>query len=682
MIPFKAVPVQYDLIRLGGGLDQVTPTLSLPPGVVRRSANFEANVTGGYTRVGGYERFDGRPNPSDARYAVITGELLASVSAGDSVTGGTSGATGKVIKVLDTGIVVTRISGYFAVGENILKGLTLLMVVDDATLAANAQQDVEYLLLAANDYRSDIEAVPGEGPIRGVAYFNGDVYAWRNAVGNGEMAIWKSSSSGWAAVNLGYELFFDTGSGAITSGQTVTGATSGASAEVVHVVVQSGDWTTSDAAGFLSFQSVTGTFVSGENLQIGGVTKAKAIGTADAVTLQPDGRVDTVVSNFGGYTETPSLYGADGVNPAFELYADGRYVRIYTGANPDAPQHVIEHKNHLFLSYGSSIQHSALGNPHDWKIVSGAGEIALNAPVTEWLVQPGDQSSGAMAIYTRSSTYMLYGTSSTDWNLTPYNIGTGAIAYTGQNMSSSFVLDDRGVINLATTLNYGNFDTAALTLNIRPFIQARRNLAVASCVNREKSQYRVFFSDGTAIYLTLANGKMLGAMPIQFPNKVTCIIEGEKPDGSETSFFGSDNGFVYRLDAGTSFDGDPISASLSLVYNSISSPRILKRFRKGSVELTGESYAEIDFGYDLGYRSKFIEQPGIETESADLRASYWDEFSWDRFVWDGGEISPTEIEMNGTAENLSIRVSSVSNLYLPFTVNTIILHYTPRRGLR
>ena len=30
--------VQYDLIQLGGGLDQVTPTLSLPSGVARRAA--------------------------------------------------------------------------------------------------------------------------------------------------------------------------------------------------------------------------------------------------------------------------------------------------------------------------------------------------------------------------------------------------------------------------------------------------------------------------------------------------------------------------------------------------------------------------------------------------------------------------------------------------------------------
>ena len=65
-MPLNTPPVQYDLIRLSGGLDQVTPTLSLQPGVARRAANFECSINGGYTRIAGYERFDGRPSPSAA----------------------------------------------------------------------------------------------------------------------------------------------------------------------------------------------------------------------------------------------------------------------------------------------------------------------------------------------------------------------------------------------------------------------------------------------------------------------------------------------------------------------------------------------------------------------------------------------------------------------------------------
>lgn len=675
-------PVKYELIRLSGGLDQVTPTLSLPPGVARRAANFEASITGGYTRIAGYERYDGRPNPSDAVYTIFVGDIVSPIAVGDEVLASSSATTAKVIAVEDGRIVVTRVVGTPLEGEYLSVSGTTVMQIDEITISSDGLLDAEYLLLAANDYREDIGPVPGAGPIRGVAYFNDEVIAWRDTEDETAMKMYKSSASGWIEVDLGKEISFSTGTAAIAVGDTITGATSGATAIVSHKVVTDGAWAEGNAVGFLNVTSVTGTFQSGEFLKVGGTNHATATSTVQSTTLLPGGRVETVTSNFGGYSEAPSLYGADGVNYGFEYYADGRYVRIKTGMSPDTPMHVAAHRNHLFLTYNSSLQHSAPGAPHVWDPVQGAGEISLNGDITAMVVQPGDQQTGAMAVYTRTDTFMLYGTGLDNWNLTPFNIGAGAMPYTAQNMASTYVLDDRGVINLATTLSYGNFSTATLTLNIRPFIQQRRTLATASCVNREKSQYRVFFSDGTALYITSDNTKVLGAMPMAFAHPVTCIVEGEKPDGSETSFFGSTSGYVYRLDAGTSFDGVAIPANISLVFNSMNSPRVLKRFRKASVELTGESFAEINFGYDLGYRTRSIDQPIDYVTESDLRSSYWDAFIWDRFIWDGEDVIPAEVEINGTAENMAIRVSCVSNLFQPFTVNNIIIHYTPRRGLR
>jgi hypothetical protein len=64
----------------------------------------------------------------------------------------------------------------------------------------------------------------------------------------------------------------------IASGATVTGLTSGASGTAV-VVKRTGDWATGNAAGDLLFTSVTGAFVSGEDLQVGGTTRAVATGS-------------------------------------------------------------------------------------------------------------------------------------------------------------------------------------------------------------------------------------------------------------------------------------------------------------------------------------------------------------------------------------------------------------------
>lgn len=682
MIP-KMPPVRYDLIRLGGGLDQVTPTLQLRPGVARRASNFECSITGGYTRIAGYERYDGRPSPSDALYTLLTCVITGTVSVGDTVTGGTSGATGKVILRSGTTVVLTRVVGDFVDGENLLVSAVVQGTITTvAGVAANGRQDAEYKALAAADYRADIQAVPGSGRVLGVALYNGTVYAWRNNTGGTAANMYRSTGSGWVQVTLGLELAFTNGSQLINDGQTVTGQTSGATGVVARVVKEDGTWGGSPAAtGRLILSSTTGTFQAGENLRIGATVHAHAGGAATQITLAPNGRYETVVANFGGGTANYKLYGASGTHRAFEFNGT-TFVPLSTGMTVDTPKHLCFHKQHLFLSFGASLQFSSLGDPYQWTPLLGAGELAMNGDITNIIVLPGDQSSGALGVYTRDQTSVLYGTSSANFQLSTFNTGTGATHYTAQNMDQVYVLDDRGIMSLGTSLNFGNFVPAALTMVIRPFLQNRITLSTASTVDRVKGQYRVFFSDYTALYMTVLNGKLLGVMPMQYVDRVYCTAEGELPTGEAAAFFGSDDGFVYQFDKGTSFDGEDIAANINLVYNSTNTPRVLKRYRKASVEMTGEAYAEITFGYDLGYRTTALDQPVDADYSNDLRPAFWDSFQWDDFVWDGSDISPSEIQVTGTAENMGIRISSVSSIFEPFTVNSILLHYTFRRGLR
>jgi hypothetical protein len=681
-MPLKTPPVQYDLIRLSGGLDQVTPTLSLPAGFARKAANFEASVTGGYTRIAGYERYDGRPSPSAALYLILVCTLVGTVAVGNTVTGQTSAATGKVIARSGDQVVLTRQTGSFTAGENILVSAVVVGSIDTVQgVDPDGYQDAVYRNLAADDYRADITVVPGSGNVLGVAILAGTVYAWRNNVGATAAVMHKATSSGWTAVTLGKTMSFNLGVIAIPDGSTINGQTSGATAVVSRTMLESGSWTAGTAAGHLILSSVTGTFSVAENIRISTTVYAVVVSLPVQIALAPNGRYETVVANFGGGTVNSRMYGADGVNKAFEF--DGTvFAPITTTMPTDTPTHLAVHKQHLFLSFGASLQFSAIGDPYQWDPVLGAGEIAMNGLISNLIALPGDQSSGALAVYTRHDTSVLYGTSSVDFALSTFNTGTGAMPYTAQNMDQSYVLDDRGIISLGTSLNFGNFVPASLTMTLRPFLSTRISLATASSLNREKGQYRVFFSDGTALYMTLVNGKLLGTMPVEMLDPALCAVEGESSTGAVMQFFGSDNGMVYQMDMGTSFDGDPIAANFNLVYNSTKSPRVLKRYRHASVEMSGDFYAEIDFGYDLGYRTQYLSQPLDESYDVDLRSTYWDDMIWDNFVWDGSDVSPSEIGITGTAENMAIRISSFSDILQPFTVNSVIVHYTLRRGLR
>ena len=125
--------------------------------------------------------------------------------------------------------------------------------------------------------------------------------------------------------------------GEITAGQTITGLTSGATALVVRALLRTGTWTVS-GAGTLVISTITGTWQSGESVRVGGVTKVTSSSLATNIYRVPGGTLDAVTANFTGSTDTKRIYGADGVNHAFEF--DGtNYIPIRAGMAVDTPSH-------------------------------------------------------------------------------------------------------------------------------------------------------------------------------------------------------------------------------------------------------------------------------------------------------------------------------------------------------
>lgn len=683
----NALPtVKMDVVVLKGGLDQVTPTLDLPPGYARSSVNFEMLPTGGIGRVAGYERFNGfAAKPSAATYQLLQltqSGFINRPTTGQVVTGNTSGATATIVYVDSDWMAITRVTGAFSEGEILRASATQLGNYTASFRGAiDAKLGATITAAAADVYRELIGPVPGSGAILGVWTFNGNVYAFRNSADGLQALMYKATTSGWTQVQLGYRVAFSAGTTAISDGAVVTGAVSGATGTVARASLRSGAWG-SDAAGILVFQSITGTFQAGEALRVSGVGVATCGGAQVQNKFSPGGRFEFVNANFYGGISTYRMYGCDGVNPAFEF--DGTvFVPLATGFSPDAPKHIIAHKGYLFVSVQTSIGFSAPGQPYNWSALAGAGTIATGDTVTGLVVLPGAQTTGALAVYGTQNTFMLYGTGNTNWNFVTFNTGSGALHYTTETMDDVYALDYRGVVSLRATLNYGNFDTTSVSNRVRPFVLSELPRATDSTINRAKGQYRLFFNDGWGLYLTQVDGTILGNMPVYFPNPVLCSTVDRTSSGEEVTYFGSSNGYVYQLDVGTSFDGQPIAASITLGWNFSKSPRVLKRYRKAAVEVYGNGYCEFDFGYSLQFGSTEYSQPsGSVNYPSSFSESTWDSFTWDSFTWDGRTLSPSECELQGTGENIAISLSSTSNAFPAFSINSVILHYSPRRALR
>jgi hypothetical protein len=275
---------------LEGGLDVVTPALSVAPGAALAMVNFEPWYQGGYRRIPGYERFDGRPKPSDASFVGFEIDTVAGLSLGTVVTGDTSSTTGQVCGIWDDDgtygsdwIGVTKVSGTGFVNAETLNTSAYTIGNDPVVLAApSIDLEEDWLLVAEDNYRADIAIVPGSGPVRGTWQRLADIYAIRDNAGVTAGILHRATTAGWVTtgITMAEYLLFDTGTAAIFEGDTITGLTSGATATVHRVILNggSGAWDTS-GEGYLVLTGVSGgPFTDTEALQVSAATKANANG--------------------------------------------------------------------------------------------------------------------------------------------------------------------------------------------------------------------------------------------------------------------------------------------------------------------------------------------------------------------------------------------------------------------
>lgn len=671
---------------LVGGMDLSTPAISLPPGRAFDAQNYEPALEGGYRRIDGYERFDGRPSPTaSASYKLLPVVMTENVAIGSGVNGVVSGVGGALLKQLPGYLVLGKIiGGTYNEAENLqVLGQTVGRTVGASTTASSISDDADYTLLAADVWRDDIDPVPGSGPIRGISVLNDVVYAFRDNEAGTAGKIWKATSSGWTEVAMGFELEYHSANTIMPINATVNNGL-GASAVVKYYSIRTGSTSQGDAVGTLYFDSITGTFNPGDPIRIGAVQCATVGAQSKAVTRLPGGRVETVNYNFYGLTGTNWMYGCDGVNPAFEF--DGiRYYPIHTGNFGDTPAHIAAFKKHLFLATGNSVQVSGIEDPQSWTAITGAAEINTGEPVTAMLPAGGDATASALSIFTRQSVQTLYGNSSADFQLQTTSRSAGFAPHTVQIIGNGiFGVTARGIQALSATQSYGDFSYSTVSQLVEPLMARKRGLECASTVMYSKSQYRLFFSDGSGIVVGLAGDKITGIMPINYGRVVRCMYTSTWTTGKERTFFGSDDGYVYEDNIGTSFDGEPIESWVRLAFNHEKSPRMRKRWRRAVLEVTAGTYCQVNFTYDLGYGHPDVSaSPAVvDTPLIGSPGGYWDAFTWDQFAWDTQAVLAPSISIEGTEKNISLIFYSNRAQDGAHVLQGVTLLYSERRTER
>lgn len=651
----------------GGGLDTNSAALAFAPGAVLASENYEP-LAEGYGRMQGYERFDGQSAPSAATFWTIefnTGSVA--LTTGQTVTGAVSGATGVVIAApaVDSGswdsgdaagaIAFTDLSGHFTVGEVLSgpSGPCAIAAQTEATENADRLEQYDTWLGAAQDWwRGHIDAVPGVGPVRGVAVHHGQIYAWRDSAVGGFCLGFKATSGGWVALPVLSRITFGTGSVEVFPGDTINGATSGATARIRRIVNPAGDWGASTAEGWIDLDTITGTFVSGEVLRIGTSPWAGTTSGAALVRLPAGGRVRGVSHNFYGASDRYRYYGTTGAGPAFEMLEDGALCTIATGMADDRPQRAFVIANHLGLVYpGGSVQFSGTGEPLQWQVILGAGEIGFGSDVTD-VVQ---SNQTAVAIFGENKVGVLQGADAASFALDILTEEAGSIADSAQRIGSTVYVDARGMRNLEATQAFGNFKTGAASGRFERYFRVQRSSGatiIGSFVCRTKSQYRLIWSDGTGLSVRIG-GKTPEALQFTFGDmRPHCFATGEVADG-EAMLVGGEDGYVYRLDRGNTFDGAQLSAFLLTPFNHFGNPIQQDRFHKVVLEMVSPPRCSIGVLADFDYGEGMTPDSGPHSLEVYGGGGYWNAINWNDFYWSSPVYGRAEFYIDGFGRNAS-----------------------------
>lgn len=671
-----------DAVALGGGLDVVSSPLFAKRGTARLAYNYEAATGGGYERIFGIERFDGQANPNLATYVILECEAdLAGVVVGDTINGATSSATGLVLYIDGPTIVVSKVTGTFAL-EVIRVGVTPVGTVSTLDPEVDGFLDNTLTALAATCYRIDIEKPPGSGRIRGLAVLNDDVLVWRNNAGGTAMVIHKSSSAGWVEIPLYYELSFTAGSVEPAEGATITQG--GTSALLKRVVLESGDWGTADAAGrYIVDEPSGGSFAGGALGPAGaGTVPAAAAGVyhGTQIELDPDGRVQTTqATTFIGGAGTLRLYGCDGVNREFEL-ADDILVPLETGMGTIRASCVREHRNHLFFGYRGSLQHSSIAAPYQYSVITGAAELGAGDFITNLVSVGGSEAAAALMVLCENSILVLYGDDSGSWVLKPLSRVSGAAPRSAHDIAGVVALDAPGFARYPPTQAFGNFKWDSVSQQVEPIV--RGQTCECSVWVADRSKYRVFFEDGTAITGVPAAKGRFEWTTIDYGRRIVCAVHAEI-DGLARTFYGDDDGWVYEADVGRCFAGDEIQYALRLAELHNGSPSIIKQYRQLTTEIQTQSamtmYAQAAF-YGLDdEETEPTEQAVVPQYGGGL---LWDLTNFDQAYWDTAETSRKRFPLEGAGTSIAITLFGQSDSESPHTIRALTITHTPRRQAR
>jgi hypothetical protein len=583
---WQTYPIEFK----GGLISNLSPLQQgiQAPGSARVLRNYEPSIEGGYRRIAGFTKFDTAMVPYYGG-AVVQGSgqtgttlVLAGVTLAPSV--GASVFIGSDEYVIDVGGV-----SYNSTNQSLTLTLTTSLLSSPADGTAVSFSNNNTLCT-------------------GVAAWDGVAIVVR---GND---VYKSNGTGHTKVNVpSYGVVLVNGVGQTGTSLVVDGLTA---------TPQIGDtFTISGVEKTYIITSAVSVVSGGATLTIYPALNSSPSDNAALTFRSTKIPVGTKV-RFAKYRigTTEKIVGVNGVSFPF-IYDNTIFKKLNSTADLEGVEHVAWFKNNLFFAKGDAVIFSAPFTDDDYNAASGGGVINVGGRITGLKV-----FREQLVIFTEQKIKRIVGSSIQDYVLQPITENLGCVSSdTIQEVGGDVMfLAADGLRLLSATDKIGDFSLGSVSQTIQKELTQLINefTSFSSVVVRAKSQYRLFGFKNTVtqdatkgvIGTQLLEGGIGWA---ELRSIKAYAADSDYYTNKELVLFVNENGYIYELEKGNTFDGQNIKASFYTPYFPINDPRIRKTFYKLYTYLDPQGGFTANINLKLDFDTKDSVQPETLSVSND-----------------------------------------------------------------